>query len=211
MEKIKGIPMSYIYINGDLTEEMFNTFLTIIHQMHSIQSTEPCCLDINDIYTSKIIERYNEHFEYYKQFKNSEIVYNELIDFFNRYTNEQYGVSHGDLVFSNIIVNNNYHYKMIDMRGIYNNKLSIYSDIYYDYAKIYQSLIGYDEILLNKKVSNDYRNKCINIFFNYIRQMYGEDQVYNIKMITKSHIFSLLPLHHNEKCETFYELLTSVH
>ena len=36
------------------------------------------------------------------------------------------------------------------MRGKVGDKLTIYGDWLYDWAKIYQSIIGYDEILLSK-------------------------------------------------------------
>ena len=209
MEKITGIPLSYIYVNGGLTEELFKNFLNIVHHIHSYNSvsnsTSP---NIYDIYLSKIKQRYETSGYDYIQFENSQTIYNSLIDFFENYKKPKYGITHGDIVFSNIILDNNNNFKMIDMRGIYNNILSIYSDINYDYAKIYQSLIGYDEILLNKEVSNHYRNKFINIFFDFINENYGEVNIYNIKMITKSHIFTLLPLHNNSNCAKFYKLIT---
>jgi hypothetical protein len=208
MEKIKGIGLSFLFINQSLTEELFKNLLNIIHSIHFIKSNNNI-ININDIYISKIKQRYESIYNY-AQFNDSNNIYNELIDFFNNYKTELYGITHGDLVFSNIILNNNNQYKFIDMRGIYNNILTIYSDINYDYAKIYQSLIGYDEILLNKDVSNEYRNKFITIFFNYIIEHYGKQNIYNIKMITKSHIFSLLPLHNNYNCIKFYNLINNI-
>ena len=51
--------------------------------------------------------------------------------------------------------------KFIDMRGTLNGILSIYGDWLYDWAKLYQSLIGYDIILNNKTISNNYQ---VNIY-----------------------------------------------
>ena len=66
-------------------------------------------------------------------------------------------IIHGDFVFTNIIINNFGKIKLIDMRGRLGNQLTLYGDKLYDYAKIYQSLIGYDEILMNKYVSKKYK------------------------------------------------------
>jgi hypothetical protein len=96
--------------------------------------------------------------------------------------------------------------KMFDMRGLLGDTITHYGDKYYDYAKIYQSLIGYDEIILNKSVSEDYRN----LFINEFKMFMSETQFENIKKITNSLVFSLLPLHKNnvENCKKFYKLIS---
>ena len=43
--------------------------------------------------------------------------------------------------------------KFIDPRGGYLSKFSIYGDKFYDYSKVYQSLLGYHQILNNKSLS----------------------------------------------------------
>jgi hypothetical protein len=96
------------------------------------------------------------------------------------------------------------------MRGKLNDNLSIYGDIFYDYGKIYQSLIGYDEILIDKYVSNNYKNNLINIFNNYIIKNYGEKYILIIKNITNSLLFSLIPLHNNNKCNNYYKLINII-
>jgi hypothetical protein len=93
------------------------------------------------------------------------------------------------------------------MRGKLGTELTVYGDIFYDYSKIYQSLIGYDEILLDKIVSNDYKTNKINIFENFIKENYGETYINHIKMITNSLLFTLLPLHNNNKCFEYYKLI----
>ena len=93
------------------------------------------------------------------------------------------------------------------MRGKIGNTLTLYGDIFYDYAKIYQSLLGYDEILLDKQVSNDYKHKLTKIFFNYIKKNYGEEYIIIIKNITNSLLFTLIPLHNDPKCIDYYNLI----
>jgi hypothetical protein len=133
-----------------------------------------------------------------------------LICYFKEYEEKKYGIHgmiHGDSVFSNCMIDENNNFKLIDMRGKLNNTLTLYGDIFYDYAKIYQSLIGYDEILLDKIVSNEYKSKFIDIYFDFIKDHYGDLYIDRIKMICKSLLFTLIPLHDNEKCIFFYHLI----
>ena len=89
------------------------------------------------------------------------------------------------------------------MRGKVGDKLTIYGDWLYDWAKIYQSIIGYDEILLSTIIDNNYKENIIQIFKKYF------EDFKNLKIITKSLIFTLIPLHNNEKCIKYYKLLFS--
>ena len=54
------------------------------------------------------------------------------------------------------------------MRGKQGNKITIFGDINYDYAKLYQSLIGYDEILENGNINLVYKNRMIKYFEDLI-------------------------------------------
>jgi hypothetical protein len=96
------------------------------------------------------------------------------------------------------------------MRGIHGDWLSIYGDIFYDYAKIYQSLVGYDFILHNKKINSDYTEPLKEQFKSYIIKKHNASRFEDIRMITKSLLFSLLPLHKNEKCQEYYDLIKKV-
>ena len=98
---------------------------------------------------------------------------------------------------------------MIDMRGKLGETLTIYGDWLYDWAKLYQSLIGYDNILLDKDFDSEYMNKNIEYFKNYFIEIYSEYDFNNLKIITTSLIFSLIPLHNNDKCLKFYKLIDS--
>ena len=209
MEKIKGITISYMFVNESVTEELFQRIMNIFYEMHNYKKSNVNTeLNIYKNYVNKIKERYSNYD--YSKFQNSDKIYNYLINYFEDYEKKKLGIVniiHGDPVFSNCILNNDNDIKLIDMRGKIDNTLTIYGDIFYDYAKIYQSLLGYDEILLDKQISNEYKNKLINIFFNYIIKNYGEDYVKIIKNITNSLLFTLIPLHNNNKCIDYYNLI----
>ena len=95
------------------------------------------------------------------------------------------------------------------MRGKLGDNLTICGDWLYDWAKIYQSLIGYDEILLSKTIDVKYKENMIKIFKKYFINKHTEQDFENLKLITKSLLFTLIPLHNNEKCNDYYNLIFS--
>jgi len=214
IEKIKGITMSYLYVNEALSEDIFNKYLSIFKNIHSTKFIDNSNIKNENIYSNyskKITELYNSNLILYSKYKNHKEVYDNLINYLNNYEKDLKGIKgiiHGDAVMSNCIVDQNNNFKLIDMRGKLNESYTIYGDIFYDYAKIYQSLIGYDEILLDKIVSNEYREKMINILFLYIIENYDKSYINIIKNITNSLLFTLLPLHNNRNCDNFYNLIT---
>jgi capsule biosynthesis phosphatase len=228
MEKINGITLSYLYVNESLSEDIFIKYLSIMYEIHNINNIDkthnidktynidqiyknkeiPCEINIYDNYINKLKNRY-ENYDY-SSFENNQYIYNTLIKYFIKYENDNkgiYGVIHGDAVFSNCIIDQNNNFKFIDMRGKINKTHTIYGDILYDYAKIYQSLIGYDEILLDKILPNDYKSNFINIFVSFVKKNIGDEYVDIIKMITNNLLFTLIPLHKNEKCNDYYKLI----
>ena len=209
IEKIIGNTVSDMYLSKLLTKDTF------IHILNSISRIQKINCDMNnqniyDNYSKKIIKRYQNYD--YSSYHNSEIIYRNILEKLNNYELNNQGrlsVIHGDPVFSNIIINLYGKIKFIDMRGKLGDNLSICGDWLYDWAKIYQSLIGYDEILLSKIIDLEYKNKIINIFKDYFINKFSEDDFINLKIITKSLLFSLIPLHNNQKCQKYFNLINS--
>ena len=209
MESINGVNISNLYTSEVLTLEQFDNILGTLNRIHN------CVLKdvVNDVniygnYVSKMCVRYNSYD--YSIFHNSDILYNFLKENLEKYESKKLGklgVIHGDSVFTNILINKFGKIKMIDMRGSIDGICSIHGDIFYDYAKIYQSLIGYDEILKDVKVSNSYRDKFINHFKNRFVDYYGNDVFYYLLVIVASLLFTLIPLHNNDKCIKYYNLI----
>jgi hypothetical protein len=96
------------------------------------------------------------------------------------------------------------------MRGKIGNTLTIFGDEMYDWAKFYQSLIGYDSILLDKSINTNYEKSMVSIFEKYILNFYSQADLDYIKIITKSLLFTLIPLHDNEKCFKYYDLINRI-
>ena len=142
--------------------------------------------------------------------------FNEIIQFLDDYEKDDMGeraIIHGDTVFTNILINKYDKIKFIDMRGKLDT-LSILGDIHYDWAKVYQSLVGYDAILLEKDstICNKYTERMIISFKDWYISKYSVKRFNWLKIITKSLIFSLIPIHYPEnrdKCNKYFQLLNS--
>jgi capsule biosynthesis phosphatase len=212
IEKVTGLVLSNLYLSELLKENTLIDVMNSINILHNTKNLENNNDEINiyDNYSNKLRQRY-ETYDYSK-FKNSKELYESLLNELFVYENGNKGkktIIHGDPVFTNIIVNNYGKIKFIDMRGKIGKKLTIYGDEMYDWAKLYQSLIGYDSILLDKNVSENYSNKMKEVFETFFLNLYSNNDFNNMKLITKSLLFSLLPLHNNDKCFKYYELINN--
>jgi capsule biosynthesis phosphatase len=222
LEKINGITLSQILVNGDFKDTHLELLLSAMERIHSkefitesleklrIYQTFPNKF-VYENYHTKLVNRFDA--EYYKQFQNSDIVYSILLDFLRNYeikSRAEVRIIHGDPVFTNIFIEPNKNIKFIDMRGMQGKHKTIYGDMFYDYAKIYQSLVGYDFVLHGKKLNSDYLEPLKEQFKNYIENKYDAVRFQEIRMITKSLLFTLLPLHKNNKCQDYYDLMHRV-
>jgi len=191
LENVEGVNYSYLYTNKSLTINDLDYFFLNLKKIHKT----PYKFE-NDIYVNYILKLTNRYYNnklLYNKIPNSKVIFNKIIDGLKKYEDNLHGIPsviHGDPVFTNILKTKT-DVKFIDMRGKLGDKLTLEGDLNYDYAKIYQSIIGYDFILNDIEIDNVYINKFIEHFESY----FNKTQLQNIKLITASLIFSLLPLH----------------
>ena len=102
---------------------------------------------------------------------------------------------HGDFWFSNIFLTYDDTYKFIDMKGQVDNILTINGDIYYDYGKLFQSVLGYDLILNNLDVDYEYLNNMKEYFL--IKCNEKNLNINYLKCVTRSLIFGNFPFINN--------------
>lgn len=207
LEKIHGIPISFLNVNNTLTEKILLKILYEFYHLHQ-NSIEIENINIYSNYYDKVLNRIKSYD--FSSYENFETTSSKILEFLRSYEDNKsgrFGIIHGDPVFTNILIDTKDNLKMIDMRGKIGNVLTIYGDIFYDYAKIYQSLIGYDHILMGKEIDTEFLNKNIEVFDNFIIQHYGVENLINIKNITNSLLLSLIPLHDNDKCIKYYNLI----
>jgi len=205
MDKLDAISVSKLYLSEQLTTEMLNHIIGSINRIHT--SAKPTdAINIYENYCDKMKRRYESY--NYSKYDCSEI-YNKIYAHMHLYETEARGsvsVIHGDTVLTNIMINVHGKIKFIDMRGKIGNTLTIFGDKFYDWAKLYQSIIGYDEILESKQINLKYKQKFIDELESYFIKTYGECALADIKYIAASLLFSLIPLHDDDKCGKYYEL-----
>ena len=212
MEKIEGITFQELFLSNNLKDDVFLMLLNILKNLHSHNdcNTETSNL-IYANYAEKLRDR-NKKYDFSK-FDNHKKVFHSITKNLKDYETNGNGVCgliHGDVVFTNIIVDKFGKLKLIDPRGLLGNTVTNNGDIMYDYAKILQSLIGYDEVMQMKVVNDDYRKRLIVLLFDFISTNYDLKYINYIKTITKSLLYSLIPLHDNDKCFGYYQLISKL-
>jgi capsule biosynthesis phosphatase len=211
IEKINGVSVSKLYLAGEFTTNILNNIIDCIKSIQNCIITESQNnINIYANYKTKLKERF-ENYDYSK-FEESKKMYIYLYTKLEKYEQENKGkitVIHGDPVFTNILLDQYNTIKFIDMRGKLGNDTTIYGDWIYDWAKIYQSLIGYDEILDDVDLDLTYKNTMIDFFKQEFIKIYSTNDFENLKLITKSLLFTLIPLHNNDKCYKYYDLINS--
>lgn len=213
MEKISGISISTLYTSMLLSDKMLlhimNSLVRIQNSEKLIENQDSYELYKNDLYqnySNKVKQRYNQYD--YSSYPKSNEIYQKIINFLDNYEKEGIGklsVIHGDPVMTNIMINEFGKIKFFDMRGKLGNKNCIYGDYLYDWAKLYQSLVGYDKILLNKEIDKEYEQNKITFFKKYFIQHFSEEAFKHIKYICASLFFTLIPIHNNDKCQKYYQ------
>jgi len=208
IEKIPGLSFSDLYVNELLTLDDLKNLLKTIKEVHSIKIEDD--INIYENYLEKLKRRAKE-FDYSQFEKNNEI-YNFLVENLKEYEVKNFGektVIHGDPVFTNIIISKNFmnSIKFIDMKGIQGEKFSIEGDKFYDYAKIYQSIMGYEHIIKGVHLNQEQLETFKSYFEEYFVFLYGKEMLKYLKILTMSLIYSLIPLHEENKQKEHFNLL----
>jgi thiamine kinase-like enzyme len=116
-------------------------------------------------------------------------------------------VIHGDPVFTNVLQTEQ-GLKFIDMKGKIGDELTIIGDTYYDLAKVYQSILGYDFILNDIELDNVYMKS----FKEYFEDSFEPSSLKIIKIITASLFFTLMPLHteDQDKFAKYFKIINTL-
>ena len=186
-ELINGIPLYFLHKNKLITESIIDSLFHILNQFHT--TTHSISINHENVknnYFVKLHNRFQTKTDY--PFEDTDDVYNDIISGLNKYYSaELVPVIHGDFWFSNILLTYEDQYKCIDMKGQVDGIFTLNGDKYYDYGKMYQSIIGYDLILHGDELDEQYMDslktlfleKCLNHGLN----------IDFLKYVTKSLIF----------------------
>ena len=198
MELIRGLPLSGLFVSEVMTCEHLSLLMDKLKELHRIDVRHSEDLNVYNNYIPKLEERYSKHRNLYDNLENSQSCFQKIKSGLDEYVAECatkrlpfVGMIHGDAVLTNILLQKNDKLKFIDMRGHINGKDTIIGDINYDFAKVYQSLVGYDEIILGINVSNEYRRQLLDHF----EQLISPETKKYMPILTASLLFTLIPLH----------------
>lgn len=204
-EWVGGHPLTFDLLDNTLTKEKFIRVLKSIERIHRFTNEE----EIPSHYEEKFKIRC-ESFDY-SVFPHALEVQKILTSWVVEYNRSWRGKTfiHGDPVFGNILVDGA-QVKFIDMRGEWGGQLTQSGDPFYDWGKVFQSLIGYDAILLGRPVTAN--KEAITWFDEFLcRDIQSEAEQCKIKtrvrMIAAYLLFTLIPLHNDEdKQQAYYRL-----
>lgn len=189
IERIDGPTLSKMLVSGTLQKIHINGLLDVLKTIHDsqIENTE---IDICQNYTKKLEQRYFA----FSDFRTDETdkIYNKLHEFLKWYEKSDVPVRsniHGDPVFTNVIIDKNNRTRVIDMRGLQGETLTLTGDRNYDFAKVYQSLIGYDFVIRGLQPEEHRLKKLRQV----IVEASGLDENY-LSMLAASLLFTCIPL-----------------
>lgn len=195
MDYIEGIPLYYLYKNSILTHCHIDELFDIMDRLHSCEEDTTAividCDNVKNNYVKKLKNRFNTH-DY--PFEDAEDVFRDIIEGVETHFAPRISpVIHGDLWFSNIILTYNNTYKFLDMKGINDDILTLNGDIYYDYGKLYQSILGYDLVLNGD--NNNTRNAYIQDMKSYFLKKCSDKglDIHFLTYVTKGLVFGTLP------------------
>lgn len=190
IDYIEGIPLYYLYKNNLLTFKHIDKLFDILNIFHTQKDTIIISKEnVKNNYTKKLRARFNKQ-DYYFEGSN-EILEDIIKGTENFFAPVLCSVIHGDFWFSNIILTYDNNFKFLDMKGIIDNMLTLNGDIYYDYGKMYQSILGYDLILNNNVPDKEYIQLMKTYFLNKCHSK-GLNINY-LKYVTKGLVFGTLP------------------
>ena len=188
LERIDGPTLSKMLtidsLNESHIEELYNS-LGLIHKT----PVENNVIDINQNYLNKLDKRY---FSFEVKDKQTKHLYESIKTFLERYASSGLAKRaniHGDPVFTNAIVDKNNRIRLFDMRGVQGDTPTLTGDINYDYAKIYQSLVGYDFVIRDLEIPNQ---RLLDLRKKFISLCKTDETIF--AGITASLLFTCIPL-----------------
>jgi capsule biosynthesis phosphatase len=202
MTRIRSPTFSHLFVNELLTTHMFTTMLNQLVAIHASEHHDNGALIYNNYMPKwRARPRHARVTDHQAQ---------DIEAFLEEYAREGRAIParvHGDPVFTNIFWDEGVgHAKFIDVGGVQNDVATVAGDAMYDYAKVLQSLSGYDEVLAGRAVSFAYKRPLIDVFWRFIDRVVGIDRRSDVECIKDFLLLSLLPLHDPEMAHTLYEL-----
>lgn len=227
IERVDGVVFSHLLVSRGLTAGRLRKLMVALHRLHTCDDAPPTPAAVN-LYANlaaKVRARYEEFRDVYSSLQDGVRSaahpallapadalgvpdgFSTLVARLEEY--EAMGrahvapVIHGDPVFSNALLCKDGSMRLIDMRGSHNGVLCLAGDANYDLAKVLQSLMGYDSVILNHSDEHgdaQYLEDMRAHFWLIVEELYGLTvSADDVQLLAASHVFSLIPLHDSEE------------
>mmetsp|Transcript_21144 Transcript_21144/g.54965 ORF Transcript_21144/g.54965 Transcript_21144/m.54965 type:complete len:391 (+) Transcript_21144:1100-2272(+) len=150
MSLVHGVPFSQLITHMVLTRSRLLMLISLLRTVHDCKCSSSAeakkAMYLN--YAVKTRERLDQYSESSIMTERASAAAKSIVGLLSRYESDDKGtwvdVIHGNPVLSNCLIDGRNEIKLIDMKGRLGKVLSLGGDENYDWAKILQSLYGYD-------------------------------------------------------------------
>ena len=208
IQRIPQSTYSSLLLSRRLTKSDMDILLNSLDRLHKVPLRRESQLDVLWAYKDKVISRFDEHRTLYDELGVDVAYYTKLID---QVTQVELGIIHGDAVLTNVFSDGE-QCKFIDMRGVWDGQSTLCGDTHYDYAKVLQSLWGYDYALHNEPIQESYLTTLRDHYLAQLQQRCPELDLHQLQIKVQLLYVSLLPLHREDvsRCKRFIEILANL-
>lgn len=230
LQRVSGVTFSHLVTSRCLTPGRLRLLLSALRRLHSSEGDPASLLpeaevDLGANYLPKLRKRYSTHESLYKSLcptapQMHAKICSELELYMATRRFRHARVIHGDPVFSNVLLTDAPSVFLLDMRGEVGSTLTLQGDMLYDLSKVYQSLLGYDFIILNQTLNErdaEILEELRGEFAAFVAAEYADEgvEMHDVVKLTASHYFGIVPLHQNQShrlayLETCKALLSSL-
>lgn len=216
MTKVSGPTFSHLSTARLLLNAAVRQMVGALHSIHTCvpsegspvaQETKVTVHEMCSNYATKVRQRYEKHGDLYRQLGietglDTARMFHAVADFLDNFEAQEGPLHswyiHGDPVFSNVIRTSEEGIVFIDMRGELGKKLTTQGDIHYDLSKVFQSLCGYDFMLLDQvldETSSAIFDELRATYWDEVRKLYPGIVPRDVRLHTAAHFFAIVPLH----------------
>jgi hypothetical protein len=194
IEYIHSVTLTTLFTTMRLGPNHMNSVFSALDTLHTCTDVSITVTpeEITRSYISKLTQRISG--PDYDTLPGLMGIYSTLLARLKQYTPTCVSIVHGDPWFANLLWTLDNRIKCVDMRGRIGDTLTLNGDPNYDYAKMYQSLLGFDEVVFGlEPVENAYRNHVISLFLGHLRlRNVNPDDVF---LLTMCNMVGSIPFH----------------
>lgn len=203
---VNGIPFAHLLTHMALTRGRFSLLIESLKEFHEAKLRYPMKTETKSFMYNNYAQKFERRLKHWSSPLRSEQFekcYSVGMEVLQRYENEAQGVwkevIHGNPVFGNCLLTANNEVKFIDMRGKLGDHLSLGGDVNYDWAKVLQSLYGFDFFVRGRKPTDREQQYLENLRQQFLEEVLGMDteRFAMMKGLTAALFLSLIPLHDN--------------